>query len=159
MINLGAPVEINPNAPVVVVHQHIFMEEEFEEARVALREGINVAINDEELGLKKSIYEKIDSIVEENISIILDPVKECNKKTCPLTAPCTNKSLDVCVEPTIKKLIKKSTSKSIDKTTDLCVYPLADKSVKVAQKSTQKSVEGTRALLDRYVPDFLKFWA
>ncbi len=158
-MNLGAPVDADAIAPIVMVQQHVFMEEEFEQARIILREGISIAINDEELGLKKSIHQKVDSFVEENVQTFLTPVKECNKQTCPLTAPCTNKSLDVCVEPTVKKVFKCTTDKVIDKTANTCVYPLADKSVKLVQKSTQKSVEGTRALLDRYVPDFLKFWA
>ncbi len=136
-------------APVFLIQADPFMEEEFEEARGMVVEGINNAINDDTVGIRKSILDRVDKIVDDNMPGLLTPVKESMTESSPSSAPIINASLDTCVTPTTKKVAKYSAGKCVDK----CVQPQLGNSVgystNVGKRSTQYSMQSTTSLWTR----------
>lgn len=133
-------------APVYLIEAQPFMEEEFEAARGMMVEGINHAINDDTVGIRKSILDRVDKVVDDNMPGLLTPIKESITESSPSSAPIINGSLDNCVAPTTKKVAKYSAGKCVDK----CIVPQLGSSVgsstKVVKKSTQYSVKSTTSL-------------
>lgn len=140
---------ISPQPPIfieaVFEPEEAFMPEEFEAVRVMAREGLEKAIGDDVVGLKKALSEKVELTVQGYIPTLTTPIKNCINETTPTYGPVINVSIDVCIEPAAKKIAKFSTEKCVDKGVKPALNACVDTSTKVAQKCTQKTVNSTQS--------------
>lgn len=130
----------------VVEQQEAFMPEEFEAIRLMARDGLEKAIGDDTVGLKKALSEKVESAVQEYVPTLTAAVKNCILQTTPTFGPIINVGIDTCIEPAAKKIAKFSTEKCIDKAAKPALNSCVDTSTKVTQKCAQKTVNSTQTM-------------
>lgn len=142
--------QINVTQPPLIV-EDAFMPEEFETVRVMARDGLEKAINDDTVGLKKALSEKVELTVQGYIPTLTAPLKNCINETSPTYGPVINVSVDVCIEPAAKNIAKYSTEKCVEKGVKPALNASIDTCTKVAQKSTQKTVQSTQSIWGWFV--------